>query len=97
MQASTTDVDRLRAMSGRIAALRRAADWLQLSAALGPAIELAERTALLPSPHSDLELLQTEAMWRTEVDPEQSFERSLAWALDEAASAAHKGTRRHNR
>jgi DNA-binding SARP family transcriptional activator len=90
VQASTTDVDRLRAMSGRITALRRAADWLQLSAALGPAIEIAERSALLPSPHSDLELLQTEAMWRTEVDPELSFERSLACALDETASAAHR-------
>ena len=90
VQAATTDVDRLRAMSGRIMALRRAADWLELSAALGPAIELADRTALLPNPHSDLELLQTEAMWRTEADPARSFERSLACALDGAASPAHR-------
>ena len=90
VQAATTDVDRLRAMTGRVTALRRAADWLQLSAALGPAIELTERTALLPCPHSDLELLQTEAMWRTETDLSSTLDRSLACALDETASYTHR-------
>ncbi|MGH7653152.1 MAG: ATP-binding protein [Gemmatimonadaceae bacterium] len=90
VEAATADPDRLRVMSGRIAALRRAADWERLSSAIGPAIQLAERNALTPSRHSDFELLQTEAMWRTESDVHKSFEHSLACALDESASPAHR-------
>ncbi len=90
VQASTTDVDRLRAMSGRILALKKAADWTQLALVVGPAIELASRTSLLPTPHSDLELLQTEVMWRTESDVGRSLDRSLICAFDQTASTAHR-------
>src|ERR1019366_9174674 len=89
-QASTTDADRLRAVTGRIAALRRAADWIQLSAVVGPAIDIAARSSLQSSPHSDLELLQTEVMWRTASSLDSSLARSLSCALDESASTAHR-------
>ena len=90
VEAATTDPDRLRAMTGRIAALRKAADWTRLASVVEPAISLASRTALLPTPHSDLELLQTEVMWRTESDLGRSLDRSLACAFDETASSGHR-------
>lgn len=90
VEAATTDQDRLRAMTGRIAALRKAADWTRLASVVEPAIALASRAALLPTPHSDLELLQTEVMWRTESDLERNLDRSLACAFDETASSAHR-------
>jgi tetratricopeptide (TPR) repeat protein len=89
-QASTTDADRLRALTGRISALKRTADWTQISAVVGLAIDLAARGSLQTSPHSDLELLQTEVMWRTESDLGSSLDRSLSCALDESASTAHR-------
>jgi DNA-binding SARP family transcriptional activator/tetratricopeptide (TPR) repeat protein len=89
-QASTTDVDRLRALTGRIAALKRAADWIQISAIVESAIDLSVRSSLQTSPHTDLELLQTEVMWRTESDLGSSLDRSLGCALDESASTAHR-------
>lgn len=90
VEAATTDQDRLRAMTGRIAALRKAADWTRLASVVEPAIALASRAALLPTPHSDLELLQTEVMWRTESDLERNLDRSLACAFDETASSGHR-------
>ncbi|MFI5233503.1 MAG: ATP-binding protein [Gemmatimonadales bacterium] len=90
VEASTTDADRLRAMTGLIAALRKAADWTRLASVVEPAIELTSRTALLPTPHSDLELLQTEVMWRTESDLDRSLDRSLGCAFDETASPGHR-------
>jgi DNA-binding SARP family transcriptional activator len=90
VEASTTDADRLRGMTGQIAALRKAADWTRLASVIEPAIVLTSRTAILPTPHSDLELLRTEVMWRTESDLERSLDRSLACALDETASSRHR-------
>jgi len=89
-EASTTDADRLRNMTGQIAALRKAADWARLASVIEPAIVLTSLTATLPTPHSDLELLRTEVMWRTESDLERSLDRSLACALDETASSRHR-------
>jgi DNA-binding SARP family transcriptional activator len=89
-QATTADADRLRALTGRIAALKQTADWTQISAVVGSAIELATRGSLQTSPHSDLELLQTEVMLRTESDLGSSLNRSLSCALDESASTAHR-------
>jgi DNA-binding SARP family transcriptional activator len=89
-QASTTDADRMRAMNGRIVALKRAADWIQIADVVGPAIELASRSSIQTSPHSDLELLQTEVMWRTESDLYTSRDRSMACAFDESAPTAHR-------
>jgi len=87
---STTEPDRLRAMTGRIAALQRAADWNQLASVVGPAIELASRSPLHGGRHSDLELLQSEVLWRTESDVGSSLDRSLACALDESAPTSHR-------
>jgi len=89
-QASTTDADRLRALTGRISALKRTADWTQISAVVGSAIDLAARSSLQTSAHSDLELLKTEVMLRTESDLGSSLDRSLSCALDESASTAHR-------
>ncbi len=87
---SKTNADRLRTLSNRIAALQRAANWLQIDTLVGSAIELTEQIGLRSSPHSDLELLQIEVMWRTEADPKASLARSLVCALDESAPPSHR-------
>src|ERR1035437_8338704 len=84
------DMDRLRSITGGIAALNRAADWIQLSAVVGPAIDIAVRTSIQTTPHTDLELLETEVLWRTESDLDRSLNRSLTCALDASASTAHR-------
>lgn len=89
-QASSTDADRLRALTGRIAALQRAADWTQLSKIMVTAIELTARCSLQTSPHSDLELLETEVLWRTETNLSGSLERALTCALDASAPTSHR-------
>jgi tetratricopeptide (TPR) repeat protein len=89
-QASSTDVDRLRALSGRIAALKRATDWTQISTLVGTARELCGRSSLQTSPHSDLELLEIESLWRTETDLKQGLDRALSCALDLSASTSHR-------
>jgi DNA-binding SARP family transcriptional activator len=88
-RAATTDVDKYRGLAGKIAALKRAADWTQISSVVGLAIELARRVGDT-NVHSDWELLETETLWRTEADPSGSLDRSLACALDESASIAHR-------
>jgi DNA-binding SARP family transcriptional activator len=90
VQAARSDADRLRAISGQIAALRRAADWTEIARIVRPAIEISERGAFNTSPHSDLELLQIEAMWWTQADPCTSLTRALACAFDEAAPSGHR-------
>lgn len=90
VQAATNDPDRLKAMLGLIAALRKGADWARLASVIGPAVDLASRSALLPTPHSDLELLQTEVLWRTESDLALSLKRSLACAFDQTAPTGHR-------
>ncbi len=89
-QASTTDADRMTAMNGRIAALKRAADWIQIAALVETAIALASRSSLHAGPHSELELLQTEVMWRTESDLAGSLRRSVACAVDGTATVIHR-------
>ena len=88
-RSATTDLDRFRALSGRIAALRRAADWTLISEVIGSAIELANRVGE-PTEHNDWELLETEMMWRTEGDMNRSLDRSLRCVGDLAASTAHR-------
>ena len=90
--AAATDAERFRALSGRISALHRAAKWSELSEVIGPAIELSERCSGAPSGHSELELLETELLWRTEVDSNSSLQRALACARDGAASLAHRAS-----
>jgi DNA-binding SARP family transcriptional activator/tetratricopeptide (TPR) repeat protein len=89
-QASTTDADRMRAMNGRIAALKRAADWIQIAGLVRTAIELASRSSLHSGTHSDLELLETEVMWRTESDLPGGLRRSVACAIDGSAAIPHR-------
>lgn len=89
-QTSRTDVDRLRALTGRIGALKRAADWTQISSLVSSAIELSANCSFQTSPHSDLELLETEVLWRLELDLERSLDRSIACALDTSAPTAHR-------
>jgi tetratricopeptide (TPR) repeat protein len=55
-----------------------------------PAIDLAARCEVGGNPHTELELIQTEAMWRTESDIRATLDRSLACASDESAPAAHR-------
>ncbi len=87
---ATTDADRLRAMTGRIAALKRAADWNKIATIIGSAIALSAHDPTHVSPHTDFELLETEVMWRTESDLEASLNRALACALDESAPTEHR-------
>lgn len=89
-RASTTDADRLRALNGRIAALRKAADWAEISTLVRPAMELSATCGSTTSPHSDLELLETEVMWRTESALERSLDRSLRCISDPSASSDHR-------
>jgi len=88
--AATTDEERLRVLSGRISALHYAADWEQIAHVIGPAIVLQDRCVPGKNGHSDLELLQTETLWRTEANAVASFERALACASDVQASSAHR-------
>jgi hypothetical protein len=77
-------------MNGRISALKRAADWIQLSELVETAIELQDRCSLPAGSHSDLELLKSEILWRTESDLSVSLDRSLACADDESATTTHR-------
>jgi DNA-binding SARP family transcriptional activator len=88
-RAATTDVDKYRALSGKIAALKRAADWTQISDVVGAAIDLASRVGDT-NEHTDWELLETEMLWRTEEDLVRSLDRSLVCAFDDSASTAHR-------
>ena len=90
--ASTTDPDRLRALTGRITALHRAARWTELSPIIGPAIILSERCSKRATGHSHLELLQTELLWRTEADPRGALQRALRCLRDETASLGHRAS-----
>ena len=90
--AAATDAERLRALSGRILALHRAAKWSELSEVIGPAIELSERCAGALLGHSELELLQTELLWRTESDSNNSLNRALTCVRDVAASPGHRAS-----
>jgi tetratricopeptide (TPR) repeat protein len=89
-QASTNDADRFRSMTGRITALRRAANWTELARVVEPAIELSARSAMVWSRHSDLELLRLEVQWWTETAPESSLDHALSCVNDETASASHR-------
>ena len=88
--AAATDAERFRALSGRISALHRAAKWSELSEVIGPAIELSERCSGAPSGHSELELLETELLWKTESDSNGCLERALSCALDDTAPKGHR-------
>jgi hypothetical protein len=90
-RASTTDGDRLRALQGRIAALRKAADWKKISPVVDLAIEIATRSSIAESRHTELELLKSEVMWKTGSELELSFTRSFSCALDAAAPTSHRG------
>ncbi len=88
--ASTTDADKSRASTGRIAALKRASDWSSIASIIDEAVERAAHGGFSKRPHSDLELLQTEVMWRNESDPAASLQRALACAIDESATPGHR-------
>ena len=88
-RAATNDVDKYRALIGKIAALKRAADWTQVSEVVGAAIDLASRVGDT-NEHTDWELLETEMLWRTEEDLGRSLDRSLMCALDDSAATAHR-------
>jgi DNA-binding SARP family transcriptional activator/tetratricopeptide (TPR) repeat protein len=88
--ASATDEERLRTLSGRITALHGAGFWTQLGPLVEQAIALSNRSAAGHSRHSDLELLQTEILWRTQADPQGSLDHALLCAFDNAASPRHR-------
>lgn len=88
--AATSDTDRFRTMSGRIAALHRGAKWSELAEVIGPAIVLSGRLNGQSTRHSDLELLQAEVMWRTETDSSGGLARALECVLDELAPKGHR-------
>ena len=89
-QASSNDADRFRSMTGRIAALHRAADWTELARVVEPAIELSAKSSLVWNRHSDLELLQMEVQWWTEVAPENSLVRAVGCVNDETSTVGHR-------
>jgi DNA-binding SARP family transcriptional activator len=88
-RAATTDPDKYRALAGRIAALKRAADWMKIAQVVGLAIDLARRVGDT-NEHSDWELLETEMMWRTESNLTLSLDRSLRCVSEASSPTAHR-------
>lgn len=88
--AATSDTDRFRTMSGRIAALHRGAKWSELAEVIGPAIVLSAICTPSDTEHSELELLQSECLWRTEKDSLGCLERAVSCVLDQNAPDGHR-------
>jgi DNA-binding SARP family transcriptional activator/tetratricopeptide (TPR) repeat protein len=88
--ASATDEERLRTLSGRITALHGAGHWTQLATLVEQAVALPDRSFAGRGRHSDLELLRTEILWRTQADPQGSLDRALLCAFDSVASPGHR-------
>lgn len=90
LETATTDHQRLRAFGGRLTALQRAGDWVEVARAVEPAIALETRVSPSETPHSEFELIGTECLWRTERDTNASMERAISCATDPAAPVSHR-------
>jgi hypothetical protein len=85
-----TDRERLACHTRRISALHATGDWHTLQREIADAIAMSRRVDPSNDSHNELELLRTEALWRTETDAANAMDVAMACGRDTHATVEHR-------
>ena len=85
-----TDAERLRNLRGRIRALDAVGRWEEFAGLIQNARNLATRLDPRHDPHDELELTETELLFRRDVDPKECLRRASACTETVTASLDHR-------